>query len=194
MKRSKQSDEPSLAVQQTAPKKPNANSLAVKDKTREQLIDKLASIACKVTGTQHHKVADRIIAQLGGALIRPKPNSPLEQEVKASLMIWEMAPQNLTEAMLATQMIAAHDAALMFLARATVDGQYPEAIDANVLRATRLMRIFTEQLEATQKLRGKACQQKITVEHVHVHEGGQAIVGAVSQTGATSETESKDHP
>jgi hypothetical protein len=33
---------------------------------------------------------------------------------------------------------------------------------------------------ALQKLRGKAGQQKVTVEHVHVHQGGQAIVGAVS--------------
>ena len=41
-----------------------------------------------------------------------------------------------------------------------------------------------EQLEAMQKLKGKAGQQKVTVEHVHVHEGGKAIVGAVS-TGET---------
>ena len=89
-------------------------------------------------------------------------------------------------------MVAAHDAALMFLARATLEGQHPEAIDANVLRATRLMRIFGEQLEAMQRLRGKAGHQKVTGEHVHVHEGGQAIVRAVSQTRATP-TEPKDH-
>ena len=44
------------------------------------------------------------------------------------------------------------------------------------------MRVFNEQLEAMQKLKGKAGQQKVTVEHVHVHEGGQAIEGAVSTT------------
>jgi GTPase len=42
------------------------------------------------------------------------------------------------------------------------------------------MRLFTEQLEAMSKLKGKVGQQKVTVEHVHVHDGGQAIVGAVS--------------
>ena len=81
-------------------------------------------------------------------------------------------------------MIAANNAALMFLSRATIENQHPEAIDTNVLRATRLMRVFREQLEAMQKLKGKSGQQKVTVEHVHVHEGGQAIVGAVS-TGGT---------
>jgi hypothetical protein len=43
------------------------------------------------------------------------------------------------------------------------------------------MRLHLEQIEAMQKLKGKAGQQK-TVEHVHVHEGGQAIVGPVSTT------------
>jgi len=80
-------------------------------------------------------------------------------------------------------MIAAHHAALMFLNRASVEGQYPANIDANVLRASRLMRTFGEQLEALQKLRGKTGQQRVTVEHVHVHDGGQAIVGAVTAKG-----------
>jgi hypothetical protein len=41
------------------------------------------------------------------------------------------------------------------------------------------MRVFNEQLEVMQKLKGKTGQQKVTVEHVHVNEGGQAIVGAL---------------
>ena len=45
-----------------------------------------------------------------------------------------------------------------------------------------LMRLFTEQLDAMAKLKGRTSQQKVTVEHVHVHEGGQAIVGAVNAT------------
>ena len=41
------------------------------------------------------------------------------------------------------------------------------------------MRLFTEQLEAMAKLKGKAGQQRVVVEHVTVAAGGQAIVGAV---------------
>jgi hypothetical protein len=48
-----------------------------------------------------------------------------------------------------------------------------------VLRATRLLRLFTEQLEALAKLKGKTSQQKVIVEHVTVAAGGQAIVGVV---------------
>jgi hypothetical protein len=43
-----------------------------------------------------------------------------------------------------------------------------------------LLRLLNEQLEAMARLKGKAGQQKVTVEHVHVYPGGQAIVGAVN--------------
>ncbi len=77
-------------------------------------------------------------------------------------------------------MLGVHNAALVFLRRATLHGQTLEGEDANVIRATRLLRVFTEQLDAMAKLKGKGGQQKVTVEHVHVHQGGQAIVGSVS--------------
>jgi hypothetical protein len=98
----------------------------------------------------------------------------------AILLIQELAPQNFTEAGLAIQMVATGEAALMSIHRATIPEQPTETIDRNVARATRLMRLHLEQIEAMQKLKGKAGQQKVTVEHVHVHEGGQAIVGTVN--------------
>ncbi len=42
------------------------------------------------------------------------------------------------------------------------------------------LRLFNDQLEAMQKLKGKTGQQRVTVEHVHVHKGGQAVVGTVA--------------
>ena len=82
--------------------------------------------------------------------------------------------------MLGSEMIASHEAAMSFLSRATNPEQPTANIDLNVARATRLMRLFNEQLDAWAKLRGKSGQQKVTVEHVHVHQGGQAIVGTVT--------------
>ena len=198
MKPSRNSNEHALSVQKPAPEKAEvrlgqqAPVVAAKKKTRKQLIDEVVKTACKVTGTQHLDAADRFIVQVGYALVWPKPKDADDHLIRASALIAEMAPQNVTEAMLATQMIAANDAALMFLRRATLDNQTFDGIEANVHRASRLMRIFNEQLEAMQKLKGKASQQKVTVEHVHVHEGGQAIVGAVNQTGVTPRAEPKD--
>ena len=54
--------------------------------------------------------------------------------------------------------------------------------DSNGNLAVKLLRTFAAQTEALQRYRGKG-QQKVTVEHVHVHTGGQAIVGSLSQTG-----------
>ncbi len=77
-------------------------------------------------------------------------------------------------------MIAINDAALMFMSRSTLEDQSSEGRDANVQRSIRLMRVFIQQLEAIQKLKGKAGQQQLTVEQVHVHQGGRAVVGSVS--------------
>lgn len=174
MKRRGNRNEQALAVQKPAPEK---------TATREQLVDEVIKSACKVTGTRSLDAADRFITQAACALVWPKPTDAEDQIVRASAVMAEMAPQNAPETMLAVQMIAVNDAALLFLRRATLDQQHVEAIDANVFRATRLMRVFTEELEAMQRLKGKACQQRVTVEHVHVHQGGQAIVGTVTARG-----------
>ena len=101
----------------------------------------------------------------------------------------EMAPGNLTEAMLAVQMIGVHNAAVHFLCKSLAPNQTRGGEDAGVSHATKLSRLFTEQLSAMAKLKGKSGQQKMTIEHVHVHAGGQAIVGPVGpRSGAPSAT------
>jgi hypothetical protein len=94
-------------------------------------------------------------------------------------MLEQIKPEGALQSMLAVQMIGVHNGALNFLRRATVENQTFEGTDANVQRAVRLLRLFNEQLQALAGLRGKTGQQKVTVEHVHVYEGGQAIVGSI---------------
>jgi hypothetical protein len=93
-------------------------------------------------------------------------------------MLTELRPQNMLEAMLVTQMVGVHEAALTFL-RTSTTALSEEGRDQNVSRATRLMRLFNEQLDQLQRLRGATRQQRVTVKHVHVNAGGQAIVGVV---------------
>ena len=57
--------------------------------------------------------------------------------------------------------------------------------DSNGLALHRLSRTFTSQIDALAKLR-RGGEQKVTVEHVHVHAGGQAIVGAVETGGGVA--------
>ena len=56
-------------------------------------------------------------------------------------------------------------------------------MDANILRATKLLRTFTTQMEALNRHRGKVGQPMV-VGNVNVNEGGQAIVGAVRHDGS----------
>lgn len=77
------------------------------------------------------------------------------------------------------QMIGAQRVAMTFLASSLIEGQSVEAVDSHILRATRLMRLFNEQVETMAKLKGKGSQQRVVVEHVTVAAGGQAIVGTV---------------
>jgi hypothetical protein len=92
-------------------------------------------------------------------------------------------PHDEIQGMLATQLFAAHSMSMEFSRRAMHPEQRSEGIDINVARATQFMKIFLEQVACLQKLRGQGSQQKVTVEHVHVHQGGQAIVGAVTPGG-----------
>ena len=133
-----------------------------------------------ITGTGNYDLAVRIAEQIALGLVSPRPEDTDKLLVTALSMVEAMAPRNMTEAMLAVQTIATHEAALRFLEIATRPDQVIDRCELAMRWATRLMRLNLDQIEAMQKLRGTAGQQKVTVEHVHVHEGGQAIVGAVT--------------
>ena len=78
-------------------------------------------------------------------------------------------------------MAAVHMATMTFARRlATVDNIAQQ--DSAERAFNKLARTFTTQVAALKQYRTGG-QQKMTVEHVHVHEGGQAIVGNVGGGG-----------
>ena len=79
-------------------------------------------------------------------------------------------------------MAAVHNMAMEMSSRAMISDQTVDGVDRNVNRVTKLMRTFTTQIEALNRYRTKG-QQKITVQHVNVNDGGQAVVGDVNQGG-----------
>ena len=85
-------------------------------------------------------------------------------------------PRDHLESMIATQMVALHNFGMYAFAQAMRQGQTVDGQALCLSQATRLLRSFREHVEALQRYRGKG-QQRVTVEHVHVHQGGQAIVG-----------------
>ena len=93
-----------------------------------------------------------------------------------------IAPKDELEGMLAAQMVAAHAASMECYRRAMIPEQSFEGRREALAQANKLSRTYATLLEALNRHRGKG-QQKVTVEHVHVHAGGQAIVGAVHHGG-----------
>ena len=83
---------------------------------------------------------------------------------------------------MAAQLIAAHNAAMECYRRAMIGEQTFEGRRENLNQANKLSRTWAMLLDALNKHRGKG-HQKVTVEHVHVHAGGQAVVGNVVRPG-----------
>jgi hypothetical protein len=88
-------------------------------------------------------------------------------------------PKDEAEVMLAAQMAAVHMATMTFARRlAQVDTISQQDSAGNIFN--KLARTFAVQLEALKRYRTGG-EQRVTVHHVTVNEGGRAIVGAVSQ-------------
>lgn len=96
-------------------------------------------------------------------------------------VIRSVGPRDALEAMLATQMGAVH-AATMMLARRLNHVDTIQQQDAAERALNKLARTFATQMEALKRYRTGG-HQKVTVEHVTVNAGGQAIVGAVATGG-----------
>ena len=139
-------------------------------------------LLAQATGVKDPNLAGHIIEQVCRIkAVWPFSSATEAVQVRAAAeMMLEIRPESLMEALLATQTIGVHHAALSCLLRTALPVKSVEDVDVYARVATRLMRLSMEQVEAMAKLKGKTGRQKVTVEQVHVHEGGQAIVGAVS--------------
>src|SRR3954468_23350751 len=96
-----------------------------------------------------------------------------------------IGPKDELEGMMAAQLVAAHNAAMECYRRAMISEQTFEGRRENLTQANKLSRTYAALVEALNRHRGKG-QQKVTVEHVNVHAGGQAVVGAVAARGGVA--------
>jgi hypothetical protein len=90
-----------------------------------------------------------------------------------------MKPRDQVEAMLAGQMAAIHTAT-MRSARSLAEAEHLDQHDSAERTFNKLTRTFISQMEAFKRYRTGG-EQTVTVQQVNVGEGGQAIVGNVTQ-------------
>jgi hypothetical protein len=168
--------------------RPDAPRLIVKSKPNQPLTISQPSPAdsaglALAFGTTEPRVASILLNSLiNAACDGTSSHPPSEKDVNGVLAaVHEIGANDEIEAMLAVQMVATHFAATRALRRLKGSDMVSQQ-DSNGNLAVKLLRTFAAQTEALQRYRGKG-QQKVTVEHVHLHTGGQAIVGSVSQSG-----------
>ncbi len=144
-----------------------------------------------VFGTTSGQFADMLLGQLLNS-IRLSNGESFDGPANGVIAAMHgIAPRDETEAMLAAQMVASHQAAMECYRRAMLKEQTFEGRQASLNHAGKLSRTHAQLLEALNRYRGKG-QQKVTVEHVHVHQGGQAIVGSVHHEKGGSDENHKE--
>jgi hypothetical protein len=132
-------------------------------------------------GVDESHVQRYLDAQIMGNLRAAAPGQEVtpNQQQTARRTAWAMmrgiGPRDYVEAMLAVQMITVHNLAVEMMSQA-LQAENPEARRKWANEAIKLLRTFPVQMEALKKGRNGG-QQKVTVEHVHVNQGGQSMIG-----------------
>ena len=133
------------------------------------------------SGSNHEQFSLMLVNQVSRSIWTAHSDEDYKEKQLASGLeaMVGISPQDESEGMLAAQMVACHNAAMECFRRAMIANQSDIGRQQNLSFAGKLSRTYALHMETLDKHRGKG-QQKVTVEHVHVHQGGQAIVGNVS--------------
>ena len=176
-----------------AKKLSNTTTTVVPDDPEEQK-GRFKNIGGSQSDDWNNILANQAIQSLWMKDLSPEDRHTQLSATVAALM--GIAPKDELEGMMAAQLVAAHNAAMECYRRAMIDDQPVEGRRENLAQANKLSRTYAALIEALNRHRGKG-QQKVTVEHVHVHAGGQAVVGmitAAGQPGGGDHTKMEEQP
>jgi hypothetical protein len=139
-------------------------------------------------GTPSQEFTNFALRQLANALNERGTRIDAERLNAGLAIVDGLRPENETEALLAVQMVAAHNTAMECLERAR-RAETLLQFESNGNMANKLLRTFSVQMETLSRIR-RGGKQNVVVEHVHVHAGGKAAVGAFIQNRGGAEGES----
>jgi hypothetical protein len=153
-----------------------------------------SAMACRAFGTIDHGYADNMVNEVVNAsapasLLKTIGNRVANNAILSAMSLDAQSP---AEGMLIAQMVAVHNSAMSALNRSHAAQTVPVA-GSYMNQANKLLRTFAAQMETLKRFRQKA-SQTVRVDHVHVNEGGQAIVGNVNQGGGGAQQKSEVQP
>jgi len=136
------------------------------------------SLLNKALGTGSSDFTNACIFQIQAAARSPF-GTISETAMNAALaMIAGARPKDEIQGALTVQMACTHTAAMAILGKLDSGFGTEQRIVAFASAAARLMKTFAMQVEILRRLRNGG-QQFVRVEHVHVNDGGQAVIGNV---------------
>ena len=138
------------------------------------------ALLMEALGTANYDFARGLLQQLANADTKDKQIDQGGLNFMLSI-VKGIKPRDQLEAMLAAQMAVIHVATLTLAERLTRVEILPQQ-DSAERALNKLARTFAAQMETLKRYRTGG-EQKVTVQHVSVSEGGQAIVGNVTQAG-----------
>lgn len=141
------------------------------------------AILMEALGTANYDFADGLLRQLASAGL--DGDKADEANINFLLAVVKDAkPKDHLEAMLLAQMAVVHATSMVF-ARRLVDAETLQEQDSAERTLNKLNRTFAVQMETRKRYRVES-EPQVTVNNVAVNEGGQAIVGNVTQTASAS--------
>ncbi len=147
---------------------------------------------CRAFGTTDKKYAGSLLDSIVNASV---PSHALKEngaEVISNAIVAASTLQveSPAEGLLIAQMIAVHNSAMEVMRRMH-NASTVEQFNSYSNQANKLLRTYTTQMETLKRSRQKA-SQTVRVDHVHVNQGGQAIVGDVHHAGGGSNIKKKE--
>lgn len=128
-------------------------------------------------GIKSELLAERLAQQAATTQRLPSDDAQSYLKLGASAVaaLGELTPTNAVEALLATQIVASHNASLELLRVAVSDGQEDRVIEERTRQYARVSDLFLRQLDRFMRQRGRQ-RQTIRIEHVRVVEDGKVTV------------------
>jgi hypothetical protein len=141
------------------------------------------------TGVRNREAGVRVLA--AAADVDPEVDASRDEGAllrvadRVAGMLEGIEPRDPIEGMMAAQLYALHKLAMRAASRAARERNL-DALDRYVRQATRLSGAYVAHADALKRWRSGGTQ-RVVVERVDVHAGGQAVVGAVAQGGGRND-------
>lgn len=155
--------------------------LKKKHSTQEQQAELYYATLHAITGSTSPEYGRMLLTQtVSGHFNAEDDTSTIANAINGALL--SMAPADIIEGQLCARLLILNNQIMEYMTRAASSTQTTDGRDLNINRATKLMRVYNETLDALNRHRRKG-EQKVVVQHVNVHTGGQAIVADKVHTG-----------